>query len=106
HPKLAPIYNPVDRMVPPAFPLLLVLPAIGIDLVMRRSARCAAAAATGDSVERSAVGKWLHAFGRSDWRLAIGLAVVFLAIFVPVQWYFSVFLLSAAAGNWVFARRG
>src|SRR4029434_9602330 len=46
HPKLAPIYNPVDRMVPPAFPLLLVLPAIGIDLVMRRSARCAAAAST------------------------------------------------------------
>src|SRR5205809_481760 len=31
HPKLAPIYHPVDHMVPPAFPLLLIAPAAAID---------------------------------------------------------------------------
>src|SRR5258708_4259151 len=31
HPKLAPIYHPVDHMVAPAFPLLLIVPAAAID---------------------------------------------------------------------------
>src|SRR5207248_3544358 len=34
-PKLAPVFNPVTNMVPPPFPLLLVVPALAIDLVMR-----------------------------------------------------------------------
>src|SRR5207237_1694830 len=33
HPKLAPIYHPLDHMLPPAFPLLLIVPAAAIDLV-------------------------------------------------------------------------
>src|SRR5881396_118950 len=32
-PKLAPIYHPVDHMVPPAFPLLLIVPAAAIDAI-------------------------------------------------------------------------
>src|ERR1043166_5393780 len=32
HPKLAPIYHPLDHMLPPAFPMLLFVPAIAIDL--------------------------------------------------------------------------
>ena len=83
HPKLAPIYNPVDHMVPPAFPLLLVLPALGVDLVMQRATKFS-----------------------SDWLLALVLAAVFLAIFVPTQWFFSIFLLSDAADNRFFARSG
>ena len=34
-PLLAPIYNPVDHMWPTTFPLLLLLPAVAIDLVPR-----------------------------------------------------------------------
>jgi hypothetical protein len=33
HPKLAPIYHPLDNMLPPAFPLLLIFPAAAIDLI-------------------------------------------------------------------------
>src|ERR1051325_9587376 len=33
HPKLAPVYHPVDHMVPPAFPLLLIVPAAAIDVI-------------------------------------------------------------------------
>jgi hypothetical protein len=32
-PKLAPIYHPVDHMVPPSFPLLLIVPAAAIDVI-------------------------------------------------------------------------
>ncbi|MGI8765245.1 MAG: hypothetical protein ACR2KM_01875 [Gemmatimonadaceae bacterium] len=34
-PMLAPIYNPITHMVPPAFPLLLVFPAMTIDSLVR-----------------------------------------------------------------------
>ncbi len=82
HPKLAPIFNPVTHMVSPPFPLLLILPAIGIDLLLRR---------TGE------VPGWKGA-GR-----AMALGAIFLVVFLPAQWFFSQFLLSGGADNWVFA---
>lgn len=91
--KLAPIYNPVSHMVTPAFPLLLVLPAFGIDLFMRRA-------------DQRSSRIWLHGIYRRDWLLALGLATVFLLVFIPVQWFCSIFLLSDAADNWFFARSG
>jgi hypothetical protein len=78
-PKLAPIYNPVTHMVPPFFPLILVVPAIAIDLLLRRY--------------RSA----------NDWLLAIALGVAFVALMLVVHWFWSEFLLSPAARNPVFA---
>ena len=36
HPLLAPIYNPVHHMWPTEFPLLLILPALAIDLLVQR----------------------------------------------------------------------
>jgi len=81
-PLLAPIYNPVDHMVPPPFPLLLVAPAIGIDLV-KRWVGC---------------GQGL----RRDWLLVFLAGAVFLGLFLPVHWFFSAFLISPAADNWFF----
>jgi hypothetical protein len=78
-PKLAPIYNPVTHMVPPFFPLLLVVPAFGIDLLM-------------------------HRFGsRHDWLLSVALGLTFVLSLLAVQWFFSKFLLSPAARNFLFA---
>jgi hypothetical protein len=88
HPKLGPIYHPVDHMVPPMFPLLLVLPALAIDLIEWKF---------GQPAER----RWWH-----DWLLAIGLGTAYLIIVFPVQWNFSAFLLSDAADNRFFARSG
>ncbi len=81
-PMLAPIYNPVTHMVPPAFPLLVVVPAIVIDLVLSKV------------VDR---GGWLKTLG-----LALLLGGLFLGILMAVQWYFAKFLLSPAADNWFF----
>lgn len=77
-PMLAPIYNAVTSMVPHPFPLLLIFPALGIDLLMRR-------------------------FGdRHDLALSAALGVAFVALMVAVHWYWAEFLLSPAARNFVF----
>jgi hypothetical protein len=77
--RLAPIYTPVTHMVPPEFPLLLVVPALAIDLLLRRAGR------------------------GHDWWLALGLGIGFVALLLAVQWSFGEFLLSPAARNWFFA---
>ena len=78
-PLLGPIYNPVGHMQPPTFPLLLVVPAVALDLLLERLG------------------------GRSKWRLAAALGVTFVLSLLVVQWFFAEFLLSPAARNFVFA---
>jgi hypothetical protein len=78
-PKLGPINNPVDHMVPPLFPLLLVIPALAIDLVLQR-----------------------YPGKRAGWVAPVAIAGAFLALFLGVQWSFARFQLSPAASNWFF----
>jgi hypothetical protein len=76
-PKLAPIYNPVTHMVPPSFPLLIIVPAIVVDLLLRR-------------------------FGRDrDWKLSVFIGVAWVAIMLAVHWFWADFLLSPAARNFI-----
>ena len=77
-PLLGPIYVQIDRFMPPDPPLLLVVPAIAIDLVLRRF--------------RSA----------GDWRVAAVVAIAFLVVLFAVQWIFADFLFSPAARTWIF----
>lgn len=85
-PKLAPIYNPITHMVPLPFPLLMIVPALAIDLIMQRL-----------KPQLEAGRAWWF-----EWVAALGIAVVFVGVLVPVQWYFSEFLISPAAENWFF----
>jgi hypothetical protein len=103
HPKLAPVYHPVDHMVPPAFPLLLLAPAVAIDLIRWLLARAVKIenqdpASMNTPLPRP---RWWH-----DWVLALVFAAVYLAVMFAVQWPFSTFLLSDAADNRLFARSG
>lgn len=76
-PKLGPIYQNITHMVAMAFPVLIVVPALGVDLVMQRvRARPLA--------------------------LAPVLSAVFLALFLAVQWPFASFLMTDAARNGFF----
>jgi hypothetical protein len=79
-PMLGPINNPVDHMVPPLFPLLLIVPAVAVDWLLQRRPE-----------KRS----------RFIDPLLIGAA--FLALLFAVHWYFSEFQLSPASRNWFFA---
>jgi hypothetical protein len=79
-PMLAPIYNPVTHMVPPPFPILLVVPALAVDLLVRRLGH-----------------------GRAnDWTRAGAVAPAFVGLMLVTQWYFSMFLISPASENALF----
>jgi hypothetical protein len=78
-PKLAPITHPIDRMTPPHFPILMVAPALVVDLLMQR------------------------ARGLGDWILALVLGAAFIVVLLAVQWFFADFLLSPLARNYFFA---
>lgn len=82
-PRLGPIYNPVSHFVPLPFPLLLVVPAVGIDWL------------------RGWIGHG-HGWPR-DWLLVVLTGTAFLALFLATQWFFSAFLISPSAENWFFA---
>jgi hypothetical protein len=88
-PRLAPIYNPVRHMWPPFFPELLIVPAVAIDLLLRRAARPQEAPGHGRA-------------GRSA-ALAVVLGAAFFAAFLAAHWTFSEFMLTPRARNWFFA---
>jgi hypothetical protein len=77
-PKLGPVYVQVTHFVPPEFPLLLLIPAIALDLLWSKTAH---------------LNKWL---------LAAISGLLFFAIFAAVQWPFAGFLMSPNARNWIF----
>lgn len=77
-PKLGPVYQSITHFIPLEFPLLLLVPAIAIDLV------------------RSRLATW------SRWKLALVLGVVFVATFVAAEWPFASFMQSPAAENRIF----
>jgi hypothetical protein len=77
-PKLGPVYSHVTHFVPPPFPLLIIAPAIALDLL------------------RPKFQNW------SRWRRSLAFGAVFLGVFLAVQWPFADFLQSPASRNWVF----
>ena len=82
-PMLAPILRQIDRMVPPPFPILLVVPALVIDAVVNR---IPAGAGRG---RRAAI--------------AAGAGIAALIALTAVQWPFAGFLLTEPARNFFFA---
>jgi hypothetical protein len=78
-PKLGPILHHIDHYQGFQFPLLLIVPAVLMDLARSRFS------------------------GMNDWKLCLILGFVFLLSFFVVQWIFGAFLLeSPYARNWFF----
>jgi len=77
-PKLGPVYHQVTHFIPWEFPLLLIVPALIVDLILQRS------------------DGW--------WPIVRALATgaAFLATFIIVQWPFANFLMTPLARNRVF----
>jgi hypothetical protein len=76
-PKLGPVYNPVTHFVPPHFPLLLIVPALAIDLLRQ----------------------YFHRRGSNVWFEAAACGAVFFVLFFAVQWFFAEFLMTPNAAN-------
>ena len=77
-PKLGPVYQQITHLVPLHFPLLLLVPAIVLDLFWRKTS------------------EW----GR--WKLALATGPLFVLTFLAAQWPFANFLMSPAARNRIF----
>lgn len=74
-PKLGPVYQPITRFVPPPFPMLLIVPAVLLDLL------------------------WMRIGERNKLLVALVSGPVFLLSLVAVQWPFANFLMTRAAHN-------
>jgi hypothetical protein len=74
-PKLGPVYHQVTHFVPAGFPLLLIVPALALDLF------------------------WAKFPAMNAWVKSAVSGLIFLATFAAVQWPFAGFLLSPAARN-------
>ncbi|PYT26854.1 MAG: hypothetical protein DMG57_20210 [Acidobacteria bacterium] len=77
-PKLGPVYQPVTHLIPPEFPLLLIVPAVALDWFWARSKT------------------W------KPWLVAAVSGLIFVTLFAAVQWPFATFLLSPLSRNWAF----
>jgi hypothetical protein len=74
-PKLGPVYRPVTHLIPWEFPLLIIAPAVAIDLILQRTIR---------------------------WRpiaRALATGIAFLIALIAVQWPFANFLMTPLARN-------
>jgi hypothetical protein len=74
-PKLGPVYYPVTHFVPPKFPILLIAPALALDLF------------------------WQRARSWKLWQIALVSGVIFVAVIFAVEWPFAKFLMSHASEN-------
>ena len=74
-PKLGPVFYPVTHLVPAKFPILLILPALALDLFWAR------------------VKRW------KLWQIALVSGVIFVAVIFVVEWPFANFLMSHASQN-------
>ena len=74
-PKLGPVFNPVTHMIPAKFPVLILVPALALDLLWQR------------------VKNW------KLWQIALVSGVLFIAVLTAVEWPFANFLLSHASEN-------
>jgi hypothetical protein len=77
-PKLGPVYQQVTHLVPPDFPILLIVPAFVLDLTRPY---------------------WQTS---NLWARATRIVPIFLATLVAVQWPFANFLMTPSARNWLF----
>jgi hypothetical protein len=74
-PKLGPVYQHVTQFIPPEFPMLLIVPAILLDLFWQRSRN------------------W------NPWAIAAVSAGIYVAVLLAVEWPFATFLMSPASRN-------
>jgi len=74
-PKLGPVYQHVTSFVPPPFPILLIIPALALDLLWQRTQA------------------W------TPWKTALVSGIVYTVLLILPEWFFAAFLNSPAAAK-------
>ena len=113
-PQVAPIYNALDHMMPPPFPLLLILPAVALDALFgnwpaRLRGRSPIPKLSRQEPSLKVFNSKFAIFNSlrlQSWFQAGTAGLAFFIIFLGAQWAFSEFLLTGLADNWFFAGGG
>ena len=74
-PKLGPVYIPVTHLIPAKFPVLVIVPAIALDILWHRTRL------------------W------KPWKIALLSGIVFVAVLLAVEWPFASFLMTRHSEN-------
>jgi hypothetical protein len=74
-PKLGPVYHPVSQFIPAQFPVVLVAPALALDLLRQKTK------------------------GWSGWKVAILSGLIFTSVLLTAEWPLATFLQSPLARN-------
>jgi hypothetical protein len=74
-PKLGPVYQHVTGFVPPPFPIVLLIPALALDLFWRRTS------------------SW------NPWKSALFGGLIYTVLLILPEWFFASFLMSPAAAK-------
>jgi len=74
-PRLGPVWFPVTHLVPGKFPILIIVPAVVLDLL------------------------WQRARAWKPWKIAVVAGVLFVCVLVAVEWPFASFLMTKASEN-------
>jgi hypothetical protein len=74
-PKLGPVFQQVTHFIPPKFPILLIVPAVVLDLL------------------------WSHTRAWKPWLIALVSGPAFLISLLAVEWPFADFLMTKSAAN-------
>jgi hypothetical protein len=74
-PKLGPVFNPITHLIPAKFPILIIVPALALDLLWQRTK------------------SW------KPWQIALVSGVLFTAVLFAVEWPFASFLMTKASEN-------
>jgi hypothetical protein len=77
-PRIGPVYQNVTQMIPPKFPILILAPALAMDLL------------------------WVRFSG---WVRTVVSGLAWVAVLVGVEWPFASFLMTKSAANWFFGTR-
>ena len=80
-PRIGPVYENVACLIPPKFPILLLIPALALDLI------------------------WMYLPRLNRWLAAILSGLAWVAFLVAAEWPFASFLMSPYAANRFFATR-
>lgn len=74
-PKLGPVFFPVTHLIPAKFPILIIVPALALDLL------------------------WQKTRAWKMWQVALVSGALFMAVLLAVEWPFAIFLMSKASEN-------
>jgi len=78
-PKLGPVFQQVTHFIPPKFPILLIVPAVLLDML------------------------WWKFGDRNKLLVSVVSGPVFVLTIVAIEWPFASFLMTKASQNWFFA---